>query len=82
MVSYDTKFLNKRCGMNIKTELLKAYISDFINRKIEDFDIDADKIVSTSAVDILEQIRQKVADENLSDFDVAMICIAIFYILW
>ena len=27
--------------MNIKTELIKNYISDFINSRIENFDIDA-----------------------------------------
>ena len=32
--------------MKIKAELLKTYISDFINSRIEDFEIDADDIAN------------------------------------
>ena len=30
--------------MNVKLELLRAYIADFINCKIEDFEIDVSQI--------------------------------------
>ncbi len=42
--------------MNIKTELLKMYIGNYINNRIEDFDLDADDITNTLAIDMLEEI--------------------------
>ena len=36
--------------MNIKVELLKNYISDFINFKLEDFEIDASHIADSTAI--------------------------------
>ena len=55
--------------MNIKTELLKRYITDYINNQIEDFEIDANEITNTIALSILSEIRDVIKNEELSDFD-------------
>ena len=39
--------------MNIKTELLKNYIIDYINSNIQDFEIDANTIIDTSATNMI-----------------------------
>ena len=44
--------------MKIRAELLKTYISDFINSRIEDFEIDADDIANTVAIKILTEIQE------------------------
>ena len=41
--------------MNIKTELLKSYICDFINNNLQDFEIDASYIADTTATKMLEE---------------------------
>lgn len=55
--------------MKIKTELLKNYISDYINNRIENFEIDANKIADTSAINILTEIQEIIMNDNYSDFD-------------
>ncbi len=55
--------------MNIKLELLKIYISDFINSNLGDFEIDASKIADTTAIQILSEIQKVIKDENYSDFE-------------
>ena len=55
--------------VNIKTELLKRYITDYINNQIEDFEIDANEITNTIALSILSEIRDVIKNEELSDFD-------------
>ncbi len=54
--------------MNIKIELLKGYISDFINGHLEDFEIDASKIADSTAIQMLREIQKVIRDENYSDF--------------
>ena len=39
--------------MNIKVELLKNYISDYVNQNINDFEIDANKITDSVAIKVL-----------------------------
>ncbi len=55
--------------MNIKIELLRNYISDFIKCKIEDFEMDASQIVDTAATNMLREIQSIIRNENYSDFD-------------
>ena len=55
--------------MKIKVELLRNYISDFINFRTEDFEINADEIANTTAIEILAKIQEIIQDENISDFD-------------
>lgn len=55
--------------MKIKAELLKTYISDFINSRIEDFEIDADDIANTVAIKILAEIQEIIKNDSYSDFE-------------
>ena len=55
--------------MNIKIELLKNYVLDFINNNIQDFEIDASKIADTTAIQMLLEIQNILRNENYSDFD-------------
>jgi len=64
--------------MNIKTELLKNYIADFINCKIEDFEIDASEIANTLAIKMLSEIQNVIKDESYSDFEAVEKIVCIF----
>ncbi len=64
--------------MNIKTELLKGYISDFINNQIEDFEIDADKITHTAATKMLEEIKEIIGNSTYSDFEIVEKIVCLF----
>lgn len=55
--------------MKIKVELLKTHISDFINSRIEDFEIDADDIANTVAIIILAEIQEIIKNDSYSDFE-------------
>ena len=55
--------------MNIKTELLKMYISDYICNRIGDFEIDADKIADTAALKMLDDIQKVIENGVYSDFE-------------
>ncbi len=56
-------------NVNIKLELLKSYINDFINYRIEDFEIDASQIADSVALQMLYEIKNIIRDENYSDFE-------------
>ncbi len=64
--------------MNIKLELLKSYLCDFIKYQIEGFDIDASQIADTTAIQMLSEIQKVIKDENLSDFDAIEEIVCIF----
>ncbi|MBR4031022.1 MAG: hypothetical protein IKJ06_06490 [Clostridia bacterium] len=64
--------------MNIKVELLKNYIADFINYRIEDFDIDASQIADTTAIKALSEIQKVIKNESYTDFEVVEEIILIF----
>ncbi|MBE7048987.1 MAG: hypothetical protein E7393_06445 [Ruminococcaceae bacterium] len=64
--------------MNIKLELLKSCISDFINNNLKDFEIDADKIADTVAINVLREIQKVIQDEECSDFDAIEEIVCIF----
>lgn len=55
--------------MNIKLELIKSYINDFINYRIEDFEINASQIADSVALQMLSEIQNIIRDENYSDFE-------------
>ncbi|MBO5060461.1 MAG: hypothetical protein J6C82_06080 [Clostridia bacterium] len=55
--------------MKIKTELLKKYISDYINNSIRDFEIDADEITDTIAIRMLVEIQHIIKNDAYSDFE-------------
>lgn len=64
--------------MNIKVELLKNYISDFINFKLEDFEIDASHIADSTAIKALTEIQRVITDESFSDFEAIEEIVCIF----
>ena len=64
--------------MNVKTELLKSYIADFVNSRIEDFEIDASQIADTTATQVLSEVQKIIKDENYSDIDAIEEIVCIF----
>ena len=64
--------------MNIKTELLKSYICDFINNNLQDFEIDASCIADTTAIKMLFEIQSIIKNENYSDFDAIEEIVCVF----
>ncbi|MBQ2890100.1 MAG: hypothetical protein IJE44_00460 [Clostridia bacterium] len=64
--------------MNIKVELLKDYISDFIKNRIEDFEIDASQIADTVAINMLREIQSIIKNESYSDFDAVEEIVCVF----
>jgi len=64
--------------MKIKTELLKKYISDYINFQFKDFEIEADKIADTAAINILAEIQNIIKNDIYSDFEKVENIVSIF----
>ena len=64
--------------MNIKWELMKKYISDFINNNVENLEIDVCEIADTVAINMLYEIQEIIKNENYSDFDAIEKIVCIF----
>ncbi len=64
--------------MNIKTDLLKGYITEFINSHINDFGIDADKITDSVATKALAEIQGIIKNDDLDDFEIVEEIVCIF----
>ncbi len=64
--------------MNIKLELLKGYIADFIKNHLKDFEIDVCEIADTTAIQMLREIQKVIQDEQYSDFDAIEEIVCIF----
>ena len=64
--------------MKVKLELLRNCITDIINSKIEDFEIDASKIADTTAIQALNEIQKVIKDEDYSDFEAIEEIVCIF----
>lgn len=64
--------------MNIKLELLKSYMSDYINSNLEDFEIDSSQIVDTVAINMLREIQSIIKNEIYSDFDAIEEIVCVF----
>ena len=64
--------------MNIKLELLREYIADYVRFKLEDFEIDVSQIANTTAIMALGEIQKVIKDENYSDFDAIEEIVCIF----
>ena len=64
--------------MKIKTELLKGYISDYINNHIEDFEINSDEIVNTTAIKALSEIQQIITNNDYTDFYIVEKIVCVF----
>jgi len=55
--------------VNIKLELLQNHINDIIRIIIENVEPDVSKIADTTAITLLDQIKNIICNEKLSDFD-------------
>ena len=64
--------------MKIKLELLKRYLTDYIDNNLEDIEIDADKIVDSVAIRMLSEIQIIIKDETCSDFDAVEKIVCVF----
>ena len=64
--------------MNIKLELLREYIADYVRFKLEDFEIDVSQIANTTAIMASGEIQKVIKDENYSDFDAIEEIVCIF----
>jgi len=64
--------------MKIKTELLKAYISDYVKQRIDDFEIDADEITNTVAIKMLSEIQAILQKEENPDFEIVEQIVCVF----
>lgn len=64
--------------MNIKLELLKNSICDIICSRLDDFEIDADKIAETTAIKALSEIQSIILNKNKSDFDIVEDIVCVF----
>lgn len=70
MVSFDTlRYFGRLFVVIIKAELLKRFIMDFIDNRIDDFEIDADLVANTMAINILAEIQEIIKNENYTDFE-------------
>lgn len=64
--------------MDIKLELLRGYISDYVKQHIKDFEIDANKISNSRAIEILSEIQKVIQEEGNTDFDCVEKIVLIF----
>jgi len=64
--------------MNIKVELLKHHITDFIKCKFEDFEMDASQIADTTAIQMLSEIQNVIKNTSYSDFEAMEKIVCIF----
>lgn len=64
--------------MDIKLELLRNYIYDFVKHNIEDFEIDASCIADSVAINMLSEIQSVIKNEDYSDFDAIEEIVCIF----
>ena len=64
--------------MNIKTELLKGFLTDYVKSRIDDFEIDASQIADSTAMQILSEIQTVIKNEEYSDFDIVDEIVCIF----
>ncbi len=64
--------------MKIKTDLIKGYIKDYINNKIEDFEIDENRVADGVAIKMLGEIQQILKNSDYSDFEVVEKIVNVF----
>lgn len=64
--------------MEIKLQLLRGYVSDFIKDRIDDLVLDANEIVNTVAIDALSEIQKIIQDDKCSDFDAVEKIVCVF----
>ena len=68
----------KEFFMKIKTELLKDFIYDYVMCRIDDFEIDANEIVTTKAICVLAEIQRVIQSNDIEDFEKVEEIVCIF----
>ena len=63
--------------MNTKLELIQNHISDFVKEILSETDFDIIKIADTTAIIALDEIKNVICNDELSDFDAVeeIVCI-------
>ncbi|MBP3337362.1 MAG: hypothetical protein J6L59_03020 [Clostridia bacterium] len=56
--------------MNIKLELVKKFLCNYITTFLDDIDFDVDAVADTTAILALSEIQKAIQNPNLSDFEV------------
>lgn len=64
--------------MNIKLELLKRYIADYVNNYLDDFEINESQIADTVAIKMMSEIQNIIRNESYSDFEAVEEIVCIF----
>ena len=64
--------------MNMKLELLREHIADYVRFRLEDFEIDVSQIANTTAIMALGEIQKIIKDESYSDVDAIEEIVCIF----
>ncbi|MBQ4150499.1 MAG: hypothetical protein IJC81_01685 [Clostridia bacterium] len=64
--------------MDIRLELLREHIAEFISLRIEDFSIDASAIANTAAISVLSQIQCILKNNDFNDFEAIEEIVQIF----
>lgn len=72
------QYVNEGVFMEIKTELLKSHISNYISSQIHNFEIDADEITNTVAIKMLSEIQDILKNDNYSDFEIVEEIVCVF----
>lgn len=64
--------------MDIRLDILKAYVAECVTTNFDKIGIDADEIVSTKATEMLAEILVIIRNEKLTDFEVVEKIVNIF----
>ena len=64
--------------MDIRLDILKAYVAECVIQNFDKTGIDADEIVSTKTTEMLAEVLIAIRDEALTDFDVVEKIVNIF----
>ncbi len=64
--------------MDIKLELLRGFVGDFVKNMIKDFEIDADAIANSVAIQALSEIQKIVQNDKYDDFQVVEEIVLVF----
>ena len=64
--------------MLIKTQLLNKYISNYVKYHIQDFEIDANEIVNSTALELLSEIHKIIENDKYSDFEMVEEIVCLF----
>ena len=64
--------------MDIRLEVLKAYVEDAVVANFQKLNIDADEIVETRATEMLSEVLIAIRDDSLTDFDVVDKIVSVF----